>query len=96
MVGAKDRETLRGFVDGVAEEDAEVLHGRLKHKGCPNHEAVAHNAREYVRCLKSVEDPYERRGVVLEHAEAGTQGNLPQALPEAPPAVRQRVRRTAQ
>jgi transposase-like protein len=68
IVGAKDRETgqvaarvietvdgetLNGFVDAHATEDAKVYtDGSTVYKGRKNHESVAHSAGEYVRYLE--------------------------------------------
>ena len=88
VVERTDAETLCGFVnaritDGtmVYTDDASA-YNRLE-----NHESVRHSVGEYLRG----QGAHEWRGVVLVDAEAGTRGDVPQAEPEAPSTLHQRV-----
>ncbi len=48
------------------------------------HETVKHSAAEYVRYLEGATIPHQWGGAILVHAQAGAQGRLPPAQPEAP------------
>ena len=105
VVGAKDRKTgqvaarviaevdsatLNGFVDQHTDPEAEVYtDGSTCYKGRENHESVAHSAGEYVKYLEGADDPHERGGELLVDAKAGSQGDVPPAVDEAPSAVRE-------
>ena len=109
VVGAKDRETNRVDAAVVDRTDAETLQGfvadraapgatvmtdeALAYKGMPfDHEAVNHS----VGGVRPWNGAHAGHRVLLEHAETRPQGHLPQDQPEAPPALRRRVRRASQ
>ena len=55
VIDRKDAETLQGFVDAHAHEDAAVYtDGSSAYKGRPNHESVAHSTGEYVRYMEGL------------------------------------------
>ena len=90
VIERTDAQTLQGFVTSNVERGATVYtddHGG--YEGLSNHETVKHSVGEYVTDMAH----HERHRVLLEHAQAGAQGHLPQAQPQAPPALRQRVAR---
>ena len=94
VIDRTDRETLQGFVDQHADPKAMVYtDGGTAYKGRERHESVHHSVGEYVRgpiC------PHQWRRELLGHAQARLLRSLPSDVAEASPAVRHRVRRTAQ
>ena len=93
VVERVDGPTLTGFVEVHAAPDAIVYTDEATaYTTLANRHAVKHGVGEWVRDP----DPHQRHGVVLEHAEAGSHGHVPQAQPEAPRPLRPGVRRQAQ
>ena len=108
VLGAKDRETnrvtarvidrvnsatLNGFVDAQAGPEAMVYtDGSNAYRGRENHESGTAQRRQ----VRPGRDSHQRDRELLEHAQESPQGDIPPALPEAPTAVRERARRTAQ
>ena len=98
VIERTDRETLGGFVDEHASEDATLYtDDATAYRGSGReHETIRHSAQEYVQVPGGRESPHERRGILLVDVEARPQGHVPPPVREAPTALRQRVRRPAQ
>ena len=93
VIESTDKPTLQGFVEAALGGRCEGLHGR--HQRLP--ESGEPREREAQRGgVRPGAGPHERRGELLEHAQAGSQGGLPPTVREAPPAVRERVCGTAE
>ena len=89
-----DEATLMAFVEETVSPQSTIYTDgssayRHAHEDY-THQAVRHSVGEYVRG----QAPYERDREFLEHAQAGAHGHFPQAQPEAPAPLRDRVRRT--
>ena len=108
VVGAKDRKTnkvrakvventdaktLQKFVaDSAADGATVVTDNAAAYRGMSfDHESVRHSVGEYVDGMA----PYKRHRELLEHAEKGAQGRLPQDQPQAPATVCRRIFRAS-
>ena len=89
-----DEATLMGFVaETVSPQSTIYTDGSTSYTdadGTYTHQAVRHSVGEYVRG----QSPHQRDRIVLEHAQAGAHGHVPQAQPQASAPLRDRVRRT--
>ena len=93
VVDATDKKTLQGFVKTHAARGAKVYTDDASaYDGLENREAVRHS----VARVRQGPSAHERGGELLEHAQAGAQGHVPQAEREAPAALRERVRGPSQ
>ena len=83
VVKATDAKTLQGFVIATAIVGATVFtDDAAAYKGMPfDHESVRHSVGEYV---DGMGPPYQWHRELLEHAEKGAQGHLPQDQRQAP------------
>ena len=97
VIDTVDGETLNSFVDEHTHPGGDGLHGRLQLLPGAAQPRGRSPQRGRVRSVHGGRcgHPHERRGIVLVHADARAQGDLPPAQREAPAAVRERVRRTA-
>ena len=99
VVGRTDKDTLQIFVaEHVADDDVQVYtDDTSSFKGLPNpHETVKHSAQELREVPRWREDSYQRRRVVLEHAQASAQGHISPDFAETPTALCGRVRGQAE
>ena len=89
-----DEATLMGFVaETVSPQSTIYTDGSTSYTGrrWHLHPSDGPTQRRRVRPRAS---PHQRDRIVLEHAQAGAHGDVPQAQPEAPPPLCDRVRRT--
>ena len=82
VVESTDKPTLQGFVVKHTAPGATVYTDEAAaYEGIPfEHESVKHSVAEYVRG----HGPHQRRRILLEHAQARSQGHVPQDASEAP------------
>ena len=110
VVGVKDRETKQVAARVVRSADGETLQAFVREHVEPGSDVFTDDAGAYGglseygrgtvkhsgRRVRGRQGPHERRRVVLVDAQAGAQGRVPQAVTEAPTALRQPVRRPPQ